>query len=135
MAKLSARGRTELARVEKIRPYFGGYISKQKRVYALMSDGAILARITTYYNDGSGANSGNWHVIAQWPKPSDTALAIRLFRDKYGARATIYFDRCKCDPRTPHKFIGLDRDPEQCQFCLRGPYAPAHTNQGDPCQS
>ena len=62
MAKLSARGRTELARVAKTyAPADVGQVTTY--TYALMSDGKILRKTKVVWADGA-VTAGDWKVVA-----------------------------------------------------------------------
>jgi len=62
MAKLSARGRTEVARFESPTPDHG----TAKRTYVLMSDSTVLWKATWYYKEDVSHNnraiSAGWRV-------------------------------------------------------------------------
>jgi hypothetical protein len=74
MAKLSARGRTELLRVE-IEGADTDYFINRKQTYALMSDGSLLVKETArhkpdqYYPKGK-PQVWNWRVAKKYKKDS-----------------------------------------------------------------
>lgn len=69
MAKLSARGRTELARVTKTEPRSGGFteddLGSVRVDLTLMSDGVVLTKTTWLKPDGKKDFDTGWKVKAK----------------------------------------------------------------------
>ena len=79
MAKLSAHGRTELARVA--RTYVGvGETEGQSTTYtyALMSDGKTLRKVNVVWADGHVSNRP-WSLATKWRYPAERAAWLAVF--------------------------------------------------------
>ncbi len=78
MAKLSARGRTELARYTKESTdaqWCGSDVQYRRKQYAFMSDGHVLLKDTVRFNDG-GARGGE---LYSWDWKDQGNLGLRKF--------------------------------------------------------
>lgn len=78
MAKLSARGRTELARYTKESTdaqYCGSDVQWRRKQYAFMSDGHVLMKDTVRFNDG-GSRGGE---LYSWPWKDQGNLRVAKF--------------------------------------------------------
>jgi hypothetical protein len=82
MAKLGARGRTELARVVKTDFSNDADIASVTHRYALMSDQNILKRVTTQWRNHPASDRG-WKVIEKYRYPT-TPDAFLEFFEKLG---------------------------------------------------
>lgn len=79
MAKLSAHGRTELARVA--RTYIGvGETEGQSSTYtyALMSDGKTLRKVKVVWPDGSVSNRP-WTLATKYRYPAERTAWLAVF--------------------------------------------------------
>mgnify|MGYP003393231939 CR=1 FL=1 len=70
MAKLSARGRTELARYTLTESSVGESAKKIRTTYAVMSDTAILRKTDWLKEDGKLDHSGSWKFVARTKDPT-----------------------------------------------------------------
>jgi hypothetical protein len=76
MAKLGARGRTELARVA--RETVGDVGQKYTTTYALMSDGKTLRKVKAVWSDGHVSDVA-WKVAGWRVFPTDRAAWLTHF--------------------------------------------------------
>jgi hypothetical protein len=97
MAKLSARNRTELLRVEKPLPD-GEYFINMKRTYAFMSDGNLLVKETAKQKPDNLYPKGkhqvwNWTVFKKYKKESIEKVLV-LLKDNFIKHGyTVIFER------------------------------------------
>lgn len=80
MAKLSARGRTELLRMEKTYP---SEVGNMRATITLMSDGVALIKKTFISPEGKVGHSGGWKVHGRLKKGS-TVEDIKASLEKNG---------------------------------------------------
>ena len=88
MAKLSARGRTEVMRFSKETEGDGLDLIKRKTTIAIMSDGNILKKFTTwwkniYHNNGMERRDGGWSVSGKFKKGLDLPMSTNKYYEQY----------------------------------------------------
>ena len=88
MAKLSARGRTEILRFSKETEGDGQDLIKRKTTIAIMSDRNILKKSTTWWKNiyranGTERKDGGWTVSGKFKKELDLTMAANSFFEKY----------------------------------------------------
>ena len=77
MAKLSARGRSELARVVKTYPA-GDVGQVSTYTYTLMSDGKTLRKVKVVWSDGHVTDRA-WTVATMYRYPAERAAWLAVF--------------------------------------------------------
>lgn len=88
MAKLSARGRKELARVTKV--VFPGeeeLTSQRRYTLSLMSDGVILEKIDVVFRSDGKKHSYGWKVRSKVKESVTPEKFVAVFEKKGYARA------------------------------------------------
>lgn len=82
MAKLSARGRTELARLTRDRSITDELINRERITLAFMSDGNILRKRDVWFRSDGRYHSYGWKVLKRLHAHDDIDGAIADYEKK-----------------------------------------------------